>query len=143
MTLIKYNANGYRPSTFNGFLDRFFNDEVFGGKATSSFSPQVDVAESEKEFEIQFYIPGIKKEDIKIDVNDDRITVSGERKFTNEKKEKNYHSVESSYGKFSRSFYLPDNVNTDKISASYADGVLDVVIPKDEKKVTKRTISIK
>lgn len=143
MTLIKYNPNGYRPTTFSNFVDRFFNDDFFGGKTVSNFSPQVDIVESEKEFEVQFHIPGVKKEDVKIDVNDDRLTVSGERKFKDEKTEKNFRSVESYYGTFSRSFYLPDNVNVEKIDASYQDGVLNIVIPKDEKKETKKSIEIK
>ncbi len=143
MTLIKYNPNNYKPTTFNSFFDRFFNDDFFGVKGESNFTPQVDISESEKEFEIQFALPGMKKEDIKIDLNDDRLTVSGERKLKNEKNEKNYHSVESYYGAFNRSFYLPDNVNVEKVDASYRDGVLNIVLPKDEKKVSKKTILIK
>eukprot|EP00657_Telonema_sp_P-1_P005440 TRINITY_DN22797_c0_g1_i1.p1 TRINITY_DN22797_c0_g1~~TRINITY_DN22797_c0_g1_i1.p1 ORF type:complete len:126 (-),score=35.10 TRINITY_DN22797_c0_g1_i1:18-395(-) len=64
------------------------------------------------------------KEDIKIDIKQDRLTVSGERKLENEKKEKNYHSVESYYGSFSRSFYLPDNIKVEKVEAEYKDGCL-------------------
>ncbi len=143
MTLIKYNPDNYRPTTFSSFVDRFFNDDFFGGKAMTSFSPKVDIAETEKTFELQFHVPGMKKEEINIDVNDDRLTVSGERKMENEKKEKNFHSVESYYGTFSRSFYLPDNVNVDKVEASYKDGILNIVIPKDAKKELKRTINIK
>lgn len=143
MALIKYNPNGYRPATFSSFVDKFFDDDFFGGKRASSFSPKVDIAETENEFELQFHLAGVNKDDIKIDVNDDRLTVSGERKFKNEKNEKNYHSVESFYGTFSRSFYLPDNVNLEKIDASYQDGILNIVIPKDEKKETKKTITIK
>jgi len=143
MTLIKYNPNNYKPTTFGSFVDRFFNDDFFGGKGVTSFTPHVDIAESDKEFEIQFHLPGMKKEDIKIDLNDDRLTVSGERKMKNEKNEKNYHSVESYYGSFSRSFYLPDNINVEKVDASYKDGILNIVLPKDEKKVSKKTISIK
>lgn len=109
----------------------------------TSFSPKVDISETEKEFELQFHIPGMKKDEINIDIHDDRLTVSGERKMENEKNEKNYHSVESYYGTFSRSFYLPDNVNTEKAEANYRDGILDVVIPKDKKKEAKRTIAIK
>ncbi|MEQ8338272.1 MAG: Hsp20/alpha crystallin family protein [Cyclobacteriaceae bacterium] len=140
MTLIKYKPNDYVPSTFGSFFDRFFNDDHFNG---NSYSPTVDVAETEKEFEIQFHLPGMKKENININVDNDRLTVSGERKFENEKKEKNYHKVESHYGTFSRSFYLPDTVNAEKIDASYKDGILTVTVPKDVKKESKRTISIK
>lgn len=143
MTLIKYNPNDYRPVNFSSFIDRFFNDDFFGGKSVSRFSPQVDIAETEKEFELQFHIPGMKKEDIKIDIHEDRLTVSGERKIENEKKEKNFHSVESYYGTFTRSFYLPDTANVEKIDAAYKDGVLNIVIPKDAKKATQKTITIK
>ena len=141
MTLIKYKPNDYVPSTFGSFFDRFFDNKEFFNN--NQYSPSVDIAESDKEFEIQFQLPGLKKEDIQINVDSDRLTVSGERKFENEKKEKNYHTVESHYGSFSRSFYLPDSVNAEKIDASYKDGILTVLVPKDEKKESKRTISIK
>ncbi|MFT6868049.1 MAG: HSP20 family protein [Cyclobacteriaceae bacterium] len=142
MTLIKYNQNN-TPATYGSFIDRFFNEDAFGRKLNSTFSPKVDVAETDKAFEILFHIPGVSKEDVTIDIKDDRLTVSGERKFENEKKEKNFHSIESYYGNFSRSFYLPDNINTEKVEATYTDGILMVVIPKDEKKETKRTVVIK
>ncbi|MEP0366770.1 MAG: Hsp20/alpha crystallin family protein [Cyclobacteriaceae bacterium] len=142
MTLIKYNQNN-QPATYGNFIDRFFNDDFFGRKWNSTFSPKVDIAETDKAFEIQFHIPGMKKEDINIDISDDRLTVSGERKFEEEKNEKNYHSLESHYGSFSRSFYLPDNIEVEKVEASYKDGILSLNIPKDEKKETKRTISVK
>lgn len=143
MTLIKYNPNAYRPATFTNFVDRFFNDDSFGSKSVSSFSPQVDIAESDKEFELHFHVPGMKKEEIKIDLQDDKLTVSGERKLKEEKSDKNFRSVESFYGSFSRSFYLPDHVNVEEIDAAYTDGVLNIVIPKDEKKETRKSIEIK
>lgn len=143
MTLIKYNPNDNRPATFSSFINRFFNDDFFGGKSVSRFSPNVDIAETEREFELQFHVPGMKKEDINIDIHDDRLTVSGERKISNETKEKNFHSVESYYGTFNRSFYLPDTANVEKVDASYRDGILTIVIPKDAKKESKRTIAIK
>lgn len=140
MTLVKYNPN-HKLTTYGSFIDRYFNDEAFSNKS-AIFSPKVDVVESEKSFEIQFYIPGVKKDEIKIDIKDDRLTVSGERKFENENKHKSFHSVESQYGHFSRSFYLPDNIDSDKIEAKYQDGILNIEIPKDEKKSTKKSISI-
>ncbi|MDH5610122.1 MAG: Hsp20/alpha crystallin family protein [Cyclobacteriaceae bacterium] len=143
MTLIKYNPSSYRPATFSSVLDKFFNDAFQGERSLASFSPQVDIAETGKNFEIQFHLPGVKKEEINISVHDDRLTVSGERKMENEKKEKNFHTVESYYGTFNRSFYMPDNVNLEKIDASYKDGILTILIPKDEKKELKRTISIR
>jgi HSP20 family protein len=142
MTLIKYNQN-QRPSTYSSFIDRFFNDELFTGKTTASFSPKVDIAETAQSFELQFYLPGLKKEDIKIDLVDDRLTISGERKFENKENQKNFHTVESYFGTFSRSFYLPDNIKADNVEASYQDGILHIEIPKDEKKELKRAINIK
>eukprot|EP00747_Dinoflagellata_sp_TGD_P044055 gnl/TRDRNA2_/TRDRNA2_143033_c3_seq1.p1 gnl/TRDRNA2_/TRDRNA2_143033_c3~~gnl/TRDRNA2_/TRDRNA2_143033_c3_seq1.p1 ORF type:complete len:111 (+),score=16.30 gnl/TRDRNA2_/TRDRNA2_143033_c3_seq1:111-443(+) len=108
-----------------------------------TFSPRVDIAETEKEFEVQLHVPGMKKGDFNIDLNDDQITVSGERKFENEKKEKNFHSVESYYGTFNRTFYLPDVINKEKVDATYQDGILTITLPKDEKKTTKKQIAVK
>lgn len=142
MALIKYNSNDYRPTSFRSFVDRFFNEEYLGG-SVPTFSPKVDVAESEKEFEIQLHVPGMKKDDFHIDLNNDQITVSGERKFENEKKDKNYHSVESYYGSFNRTFYLPDIVNRDKVDATYKDGILTITLPKDEKLAAKKQIAVK
>jgi len=142
MGLIKYNTNDYRPASFRSLVDRFFNDEFEGG-SLPTFSPKVDISESEKEFEIQLHVPGMSKDDFKIDLNEDQITISGERKFKNENKEKNFHSVESYYGSFNRSFYLPDVINRDQVDASYKDGILTLTLPKDEKKVTKKQIAVK
>ena len=142
MGLIKYNTNDYRPTSFRSLVDRFLNDEFVGG-AVPTFSPKVDIAESEKEFEIQLHVPGMKKGDFSIDLNEDQITISGERKFENEKKEKNFHSVESYYGTFNRTFYLPEVVNKENVDAAYQDGILTITLPKDEKKVTKKQISVK
>ncbi|NQZ74884.1 MAG: Hsp20/alpha crystallin family protein [Ekhidna sp.] len=142
MGLIKYNNNDYRPTTFRHFVDRFFNDDFVGG-AAPSFSPKVDIAETDKEFEIQLHVPGMNKADFKIDLNKDQITVSGERKFENEKKDRNFHSVESYYGSFNRTFYLPDVINKEKVDASYQDGILTISLPKDEKRATKKHIAVK
>ena len=142
MGLIKYNTNDYRPTSFRSFVDRFFNDEFVGG-VVPTFSPKVDIAESEKEFEIQLHVPGMKKGDFSIDLNEDQITISGERKFENEKKKKNFHSVESYFGTFNRTFYLPEVVNRENVNAGYQDGILTITLPKDEKKVTKKQISVK
>lgn len=142
MGLIKYNTADYRPTSFRSFVDRFFNDEFVGG-SMPTFSPKVDIAETDKEFEIQLHVPGMKKGDFNIDLNDDQMTISGERKFENESKEKNYHSIESYYGSFSRTFYLPDVVNKDKVDATYQDGILRISLPKDEKRVTKKQITVK
>lgn len=146
MTLIKYNPS--LPNTenrsFSSLLDRFFNESFNGvGKEMQHFSPQVDIAESKKAFEIAVAAPGMKKADFKIDMKDGSITISGDRKFEERKEEKNFHSIETQYGSFSRTFHLPENIDEDKIEASYQDGILNIVIPKDEKKELKKTIQIK
>jgi HSP20 family protein len=142
MGLIKYNTTDYRPTSFKSFVDKFFTDEFHGG-SVASFSPKVDIAETDKDFEIQLHAPGMKKSDFKIDINHDQLTISGERKLESEKETKNYHSVESYFGSFNRSFFLPDTVNKEKINATYTDGVLTLVLPKDEKKVSLKQIEVK
>ena len=87
-------------------------------------------------------MPGLSKEDFKIELNDNHLTVSGDRKFTNEKKERTFHSIETHYGSFSRSFSLPENVDATRINARYNNGILELTIPKDEKKALKQTIKV-
>lgn len=141
MSLIRYNTNEYVPATFSSLIDRFFNDTLTrsGG---SSFQPRVDIVENDKAFELHVAAPGMNKEDFQIEMNDNFLTVSGERKFTNEKKDANWHSIETQYGSFSRSFSLPENVDSTKIVAKYNNGILEVTIPKDEKKALKQTIKV-
>jgi HSP20 family protein len=141
MSIIRYNPADYVPSTFSSLVDRFFSDWSTrnGG---STFLPQADILENDKAYEIQFAVPGMSKEDFTIDLKDNYLTVSGERKFTNEKNEKNFRSVETQYGSFSRSFALPENVDASKINAKYTNGILEVTIPKDEKKALKTTIKV-
>ncbi|MEP1778569.1 Hsp20/alpha crystallin family protein [Reichenbachiella sp.] len=145
MSLIKYNPRNLRTFTTNNLFDDLFNDRFFNSDVTvgKSFTPQVDISETEKAFELSFAVPGIKKNEIKIDLNEGQLVVSGERKFEEKKEEKNFHSVETRYGSFNRSFQLPDNINADKVEAKYEDGLLNIVIPKDEKKTQKKTIAIK
>jgi HSP20 family protein len=145
MSLIRYNSalNDYTPTSFNNLIDRFFNDKLTrGGGSAYSFVPRVDIIEEDKAFEVHVAVPGMSKDDFKIDLNDNYLTISGERKFNREKKEDNFYSMETQYGTFSRSFSLPENVDANKISAKYVNGILEVTIPKDEKKIVKSTIKV-
>lgn len=145
MSIIKYNANlnDFVPTSFSQLIDRFFNDSVArSGGSSYSFVPRVDIMEDEKAFEIHVAVPGMNKEDFKIDLNDNYLKISGERKFKSERKENNFYSVETQYGTFSRSFTLPDTVDAHKINAKYVNGILEVTIPKDEKKALKTTIKV-
>lgn len=96
----------------------------------SAFSPTVSTREGEFAYHIEVDLPGIKKEDIHIDLKENQIIISGERSFKEERQEKDYYKVESSYGKFQRSFALPENVDVENIEASSENGVLEVVLPK-------------
>ncbi|HZB15408.1 MAG TPA: Hsp20/alpha crystallin family protein, partial [Chryseolinea sp.] len=144
MSIVRYTtANDFVPTSFSNLIDRFFNDTLArtGGSAYS-FVPKVDIIETEKAYELHFAVPGVNKEDFKIDLNDNHLTVSGERKFAKEKKENNLYVVETQYGNFSRTFSLPENVDASKINAVYNNGILEVTVPKDEKKVLKSSIKV-
>ncbi len=99
----------------------------------AEWSPLVDIAEDEKEYVIKAEIPEMKKEDIKISVQDNVLGISGERKYEKEEKGKKYHRVERAYGSFMRSFTLPEDADGSKVSAEYKDGVLKVHLSKSEK----------
>ncbi|HTE32327.1 MAG TPA: Hsp20/alpha crystallin family protein [Chryseolinea sp.] len=143
MSIVRYSANEYIPTTFGNLVDRFFNDSLSrAGGSASSFVPKVDILESEKAYEISVAAPGLSKDDFKIDLNDNFLSISGERKFSKDKKENKLHVVETLYGSFKRSFSLPQNVDVSNISASYADGILEITVPKDEKKALKTTIKV-
>jgi len=141
MSIIRYNTNEFVPTSFSALVDRFLNDSITraGG---STLIPKTDVVESATAYEVHLAVPGLNKEDFNIEVNDNHLVVSGERKFSDEKKEKNYHAIETHYGSFSRSFTLPENVDASKSNAKYNNGILEITIPKDEKKVLKQTIKV-
>ncbi|MHA7130204.1 Hsp20/alpha crystallin family protein [Algoriphagus namhaensis] len=142
MKLVRYNhLNPELPSTFSGMLDKFFTESF--GPVNKTFSPAVDIAEDEKSYDIHLAIPGAKKEDFKVDLTDGTLTISGERKWEEKKEGKNFHSVESQYGTFKRSFYLPEDAKSEGIEASYVDGILKIMIPKEEKKTVKSLIEVK
>lgn len=95
--------------------------------------PSVDVSETEGEYQIKAEIPDVKKEDVKVTVEDGVLTIQGERKYEKEEKGKKYHRVERSYGSFIRSFTLPDLVDEAKVKAEFKDGVLSLQLPKSER----------
>ncbi|MDY6972091.1 MAG: Hsp20/alpha crystallin family protein [Thermodesulfobacteriota bacterium] len=99
--------------------------------------PVVDVYNEGEKVIIKAELPGVDKKDIHVDVKDGTLTLSGERSCTNEAKEENFYRKERAYGKFKRSFALPEGLNPDKIDADYKDGVLKIEIPKPEEKKPK------
>jgi len=119
-------------------------DPVREESAIASFVPQVNTREGEYAYHVEIDLPGIKKEDIEITTEDNILTISGERKMKEEINEDDYYKVESAYGKFSRSFTLPEKIDVENIHAESKDGVLEVVIPKLTEEETKpKKIEIK
>jgi HSP20 family protein len=120
-------------------LNRMFHrpaDRAAGGKETitvADWIPTVDIAETDTEYQIKAELPEVKKEDVKVTVEDGVLTIQGERRHEVEEKGKRYHRVERSYGSFVRSFTLPDHVDDAKVKAEYKDGVLHLHLPKSEK----------
>lgn len=99
----------------------------------AEWSPLVDISEDEKEYLVKAELPEIKKEDVKLTVQDDVLCISGERKYEKEEKGKKYHRMERAYGSFMRSFTLPEDADGSKVAAEYKDGILKVHLPKSEK----------
>ncbi len=108
------------------------------------WSPPVDIYETENEIVLKAELPEIDQKDIEIKVEDNTLTVRGERKFEQETKKENYHRIERAYGKFSRSFSLPNTIDQEKIKATYKDGILKLVMPKKEETKPKQiTVEVK
>lgn len=121
--------NRFMPRT-QGFWPRFAVNDNGGPKL--EWSPSADISETEKEYLVRAELPAVKKEDVKVTVDDGMITIQGERKQRKEEKGEKFHRVESVSGSFMRSFTLPDNVDEKNIRCESQDGVLTVHIPKTE-----------
>jgi HSP20 family protein len=98
----------------------------------AEWSPLVDITEDDKEYLIKAELPEVRKEDVKVTVENGVLTITGERKFEKEEKGKKYHRVERAYGNFVRSFALPDDADANKVNAEFKDGVLKVHVTKSE-----------
>lgn len=126
---------------FQRELSRFFeNAGRFDEDSISQngWMPAVDVLEENDTIVVRAEVPGIRKEDINISFENGVLTLEGKRDFEAESKDRNYHRVERSYGRFVRSFTLPRTVDSDRIAASYDDGVLEVTLPKKEEAKPRR-----
>ncbi|HEY7544185.1 MAG TPA: Hsp20/alpha crystallin family protein, partial [Blastocatellia bacterium] len=104
-------------------FNRFFEGERKQETALNAWTPAVDVYEDENAFLIKVDLPEVSREDVKVNLEENLLSISGERRFENEDRRDNYHRVERSYGQFYRSFTLPPNVNVEAIDAQYKDGV--------------------
>lgn len=138
MALTRYTRPdvGLMPKRFSDIMDDFFSDMV--STSRDSFIPSMDISETDNQFLISAELPGMKKEDININLENRRLTISGERKFEQKEDGETYHRVETRYGSFSRSFQLPNSVDEESVQAKYEDGLLKITIDKTEDKVKKQ-----
>ena len=118
-------------------MNRLFDDAGRGWRAdepaaTTTWSPAVDIFETEGEIIVKAELPGMERKDITLHLENNVLSLRGERKFEKETKDENYHRIERSYGAFSRSFSIPATVDEENIRAEYKDGVLNIVLPKKE-----------
>lgn len=144
MTLIKHNRPVIRRNrTFPRMFDEFFGDMATGMKDYASHVPSVNIKEEDERFILEMSAAGYNKEEVKLKVEDDVLTISGEHQKDTEEKGEKYITREFSKGSFKRSFNLNQMVNPDKVKATFDNGILTVEMPKVESAVKKlREISI-
>ena len=102
------------------------------GTATTAWNPSVDIFENDNDVVVKAELPGMNAKDIEVKLENNVLTLKGERHFEKETKDENYHRVEREYGSFTRSFVMPAAINGDKVAAEYKDGILKIVLPKKE-----------
>jgi HSP20 family protein len=131
-----------KPEPFSSEINRLFDTlfEPANGHANRSqrWAPAMDLVEAEDHFVLKADLPGLGEDDVSIEVQDNVLTVSGERKTEQERKERGFYRLERSFGRFSRSLTLPEGVNADGIKASFDKGVLEVSIPKPAERKPRR-----
>jgi len=127
-------------------LGRMFEADLNSGAcpdlqvSRGAWSPKVDFFDRGEAAVLRAELPGLEQEDIELEVQDRRLLLAGERRFTREVKEEQYHRVERSYGRFCRSFTLPYEVDREKVAATYRNGVLEVVLPRSERVESRRIV---
>jgi len=145
-TLLYNNRPALRSTrTFNSLLNDMLRDTLPAvTDPAKSFVPAADVLESEQGFELHLALPGVVKEDVKIDFQEGQLVISGERKApAADENALKFRRVETGFGSFTRSFRLPDTVDVTAIDAQLTDGILRVTLPFDSKKVTKHHIEVR
>ena len=134
---VRNRSNGF--PTFNSIFNEILNDDFFNARPIASNLPAVNIKQSEADFSLELAIPGLGKDDIKISIDKDLLTISSEIEKKDEEKDENgkYTRREFSYHAFKRSFTLPETVDTDKIGAKFENGVLYLHLPKREEALPK------
>jgi len=144
--LIKRNTNKeYGLDSFRRNIDKVFDDFFFLTPTSlfkNDWEPTIDVEEDDKSIHVKAEIPGIDEKDLDVKIEDNILTLSGEKKEERKEEKKNYIFSERKFGSFSRSISLPEGIKTEKINATFKKGILNIDIPKDETKEAKK-IAIK
>ncbi|OIO71722.1 MAG: heat-shock protein [Zetaproteobacteria bacterium CG1_02_53_45] len=141
MTLMRWTP-WQELESMNRQLNRLLDDNVNPMKRDAGqWLPSVDIKETEASIKIQADLPGIEKKDVKLEIKDGVLSISGERHYEKDVQEENIHRIERSYGSFSRSFSLPRNIDPDKVEADMKDGVLEIRLTKRES-AKARTVAI-
>lgn len=151
MTLVKFtpstelaNISKRMKKFFEDFDTPFSSDWGWKNFNSNVFTPRVDVTEDNDNLYVAAEIPGVEKNEVKVSVVGDVLTISGEKKTEQRDEKKNYYRIERNFGSFSRSFTLPAEISVDKIGAEYKDGVLHVTLPKtEEAKIVEKQIEVK
>jgi|SRR5690554_2648900 len=146
MTLVKFNSqrkNNTLMPGFNDVFDSVFNDTFFSDRLTSRV-PAVNISETQDYFHIELAAPGLKKDDFKLNLDRNILSISVEQTLNNTDQDRNYNKREYSYSSFVRSFTIPDSADHDRIHASYIDGVLKIdIAKKEEAKSVVKQIEVK
>lgn len=144
MTLVKFNPVKEFDS-FHDTIQKYFEDfSLTRSSLRETFSPKIDISEEKNQIIVEAEIPGVNKEDLKITLQDNILTLEGEKKKVDQEKEKNFYRIERTYGSFKRSFNLPYDVDSEKVEAKFEDGLLMISLQKfEEKKKIEKNIKLK
>lgn len=137
-----YITSPFFPANVNELFNDFFTNKL-ETEERANFVPATNIIENENAFNIELSAPGFSKTDIKVEVENDTLVISGEHKEEKKEEKTNYTRKEFNYGSFKRSFTLPENVNTETVEAKYEDGILNITLPKKVEEKTKAVKEVK
>ncbi|MBN8522693.1 MAG: Hsp20/alpha crystallin family protein [Rickettsiaceae bacterium] len=128
-----------RDSIFDDLFNELYSlPTSFLSKSGMDLSPRIDISETDNEYKIEAELPGINQKEIDVKIDNNILTIKGKKEDIKEEKEKNYHLRERYYGAFQRSISLPNNIEPEKIKASFENGVLNISVPKSDKRTPKK-----
>ncbi len=142
MNLIRYNPNRWMDFPLDRMFDEFWGRTVPDTTAVETWAPRVDISEEDNAVLLTAELPGVSKDDVKVELKDGVLTVSGEKKSEHTEEKPGFYRSERVFGSFTRSFTVPDTLDAEKIEAEYADGVLKLTLPK-RPEAAARLISVK